>query len=160
MAGGLSCPRCAGLLLPDVDDAAYAKCVACGRSWTPEQVGRPQPVPPSPGPLVGPEPRQEGGTMGKWTPEARAKHQQRMKDIWAKKRTGGGHGSAWRGRGAGMVWRGGLQEAEAGGFDAVRAALPEIATEQYQVSGKNQEGAERERDRLEITGAVGAGLAA
>ncbi len=90
MAGGLSCPRCAGLLLPDADDAAYAKCVACGRSWTPEQVARPQAVAAHSEPLVGPELQQEGGTMGKWTPEARAKHQQRMKDIWAKKRTGGG----------------------------------------------------------------------
>lgn len=157
MPGGLNCPRCAGLLVPDADHPAYATCVNCGRSWTPAQVGKAQPVQEHPAPA---EERPEERIMGQWTPEARAKHQQRMKDVWAKKRTGGGHGSAWRGRGAGPVWRGGLQEAEAGRFDAMRAALSEIAAEQHQVSGKNQEGAEWERDRLEIPGAVGAGLAA
>lgn len=90
MPGGLTCPRCAGLLVPDADDPAYAKCVACGRSWTPAQVGRSQPVQDNPGHPAPAQKRQEVATMGKWTPEARAAHQQRMKDIWAKKRTGGG----------------------------------------------------------------------
>lgn len=87
MPGGLNCPRCAGLLVPDADDPAYATCVNCGRSWTPAQVGKAQPVQEHPAPA---EERPEERMMGQWTPEARAKHQQRMKDFWAKKRTGGG----------------------------------------------------------------------
>lgn len=86
MPGGLNCPRCAGLLVPEAGNPAYAKCTNCARSWTPAQVARPQPVPPSPGPLVGPETQQEDVTMGKWSEATRAAFTEKLRAARARKR--------------------------------------------------------------------------
>ncbi len=86
MPGGLNCPRCAGLLVPEADDPAYAKCVACARSWTPAQVAQPRAVAAHSEPLVVPEQRQEEPTMGKWSEATRAAFTEKLRAARARKR--------------------------------------------------------------------------
>lgn len=81
----MTCRTCGGLVIDHYDES---KCINCGRS--PEEPVSAIVVPEKVNPLTVSDSFTVRTTMGKWSPEAREAHKQRMKDAWAKKRKGGG----------------------------------------------------------------------
>ena len=81
----MTCTKCGGLV---IDEAFDPRCVNCGRppGWEAQRIEDESET-------ASNDATASKGTrkrMGKWTPEAREAHKQRMREIWASKRKGGG----------------------------------------------------------------------
>lgn len=81
----MTCTKCGGLV---IDESFDPRCVNCGRplGW---ETTRP-PASNEPVNVEAAAPNTKRKPMGKWSPEARAAHKQRMQEIWENKRRGGG----------------------------------------------------------------------
>lgn len=81
----MTCTKCGGLVIDATHDP---RCVNCGRP--PGWENMRQPDPSEPAIVRAGVPIRKRKPMGKWSPEAREAHKERMREIWASKRLGGG----------------------------------------------------------------------
>lgn len=81
----MTCTKCGGLVIDATHDP---RCVNCGRPPGWETTKQPESI--EPVIVEAAEPSRKRKPMGKWSPEAREAHKERMRAIWASKRRGGG----------------------------------------------------------------------